>query len=150
EVLKAGKRAVLGRWTIPFRLGDGAGEPGRLEGRFEYNPPRGTYTAVQKSSPTPAAGLKLQVVPGTVPAVFIENLTAEPVVILGRDGEPFARVGPKEGVTEVNAKSPTWAEVRPGRAAPAARAAREAGMRGSGSTPRWPWRRPSWGSVGGW
>ena len=118
EVLKADKVAVLGRWTIPFRLGD-AGQPGQpgqsgqLEGRFEYDPPRGAYTPVQKSSPTPADGLKIQVVPGrTVPAVFIENLTADPVVILGRDGEPFARIGPKDGGAEVNAKSPTWAEIQ--------------------------------------
>ncbi|HEY4409090.1 MAG TPA: hypothetical protein VGO87_04360, partial [Acidimicrobiia bacterium] len=112
EVLKAAKLAVLGRWTIPFRLGDAPGQPGQLEGRFEYNPPRGSYTAVQKSSPTPAEGLKMQVVPGTVPAVFVENLTAEPVVILGKEGEPFARIGPKDGVSEVNAKSPTWVEVQ--------------------------------------
>jgi hypothetical protein len=67
---------------------------------------------VQKSSPTPADGLKMQVVPGTVPAVFVENLTAQPVVILGKEGEPFARIGPKDGFSEVNAKSPTWVEVQ--------------------------------------
>jgi hypothetical protein len=113
EVLKAAKVAVLGRWTIPFRLGDGPGQAGALEGRFEYDPPQGSYTAVQKSSVAPADGLTIQVVSGrVVPAVFVKNLSPDPVVILGRDGEPFARIGPKGGVTEVNAKSPTWAEVQ--------------------------------------
>jgi hypothetical protein len=42
----------------------------------------------------------------------VKNLSPDPLVILGRDGEPFARIGPKGGVTEVNAKSPTWAEVQ--------------------------------------
>jgi hypothetical protein len=35
-------------------------------------------------------------------------VTATPVVVVGRDGEEFARVGPA-GV-EVNRRSPTWAD----------------------------------------
>jgi hypothetical protein len=66
---------------------------------------------VQKSPQTPAVGVKIQIVSAsTVPAIFVENLSADPVVVLGRDGEPFARIGPK--VTEVNLKSPTWAGVQ--------------------------------------
>jgi hypothetical protein len=48
----------------------------------------------------------------TVPAVFVKNESSTPVVILGRENEPFARVGPKGGVTEVNVKSPTWVEIQ--------------------------------------
>lgn len=108
DVIKADKVAVLGRWKVPFTLGD---VPGGLEGRFEYDPPRGAYSAVQKSSPTPADGLKMQVVSApTVPAIFVENLSPDPVVILGQAGEPFARIGPK--VSEVNTKSPTWAAIQ--------------------------------------
>jgi len=110
EVLAAGKVAVLGRWSVPFKLGD-AGPSGALEGRFEYDPPRGAYTAVQTSSTTPEKGLKIQVVsaPG-LPAIFVENLSPDPLVILGQAGEPLARIGPK--VSEVNTKSPTWAAIQ--------------------------------------
>jgi hypothetical protein len=108
EIIKAGKVAVLGRWTVPFRIGD---RPGEIDGRFEYRPPKGSYAAVQKSSITPAAGLKIQVVSAsTVPAVFVENFSPDPVVILGRDNEPFARIGPK--ASEVNVRSPTWAQIQ--------------------------------------
>jgi hypothetical protein len=108
EVRKANKVAVLGRWKVPFRAGDQQGE---LQGRFEFRPPTGSYAMVQKSPPTPAAGVKIQVVSASrVPAIFVENLSPDPVVILGRDNEPFARIGPK--ITEVNVKSPTWAEVQ--------------------------------------
>jgi hypothetical protein len=40
--------------------------------------------------------------------LFLTSRAPEPVVVLGRDGEPFARVGPS-GV-EVNSHSPTWAD----------------------------------------
>jgi hypothetical protein len=108
EVIRANKVAVLGRWTIPLRYGD---QPGALVGRFEFQPPIGSYAMVQKSSQTPAAGIKIQVVSASVvPAIFVENLSPDPVIVLGKDGEPFARIGPK--VTEVNTKSPTWAAVQ--------------------------------------
>ena len=108
EIRKANKVAILGRWRVPFRVGD---QPGELQGRFEFRPPTGSYAMVQKSSPTPAAGVKIQVVSAsTVPAIFVENLSPDPVVILGKDNEPFARIGPK--ITEVNVRSPTWVEVQ--------------------------------------
>lgn len=109
-IIRAAKPAVLGTWRIPFRIGDGPGQPGEVNGRFEFRPPTGSYTMVQRSSPNPADGVKIQVVPSpTVPAIFVENLGAEPLVVLGRDGEPFARIGPK--TTEVNLHSPTWAGI---------------------------------------
>ncbi|MDQ1518658.1 MAG: hypothetical protein QOE80_4488 [Actinomycetota bacterium] len=107
-VRQANKVAVLGRWTVPFRYGD---QPGELQGRFEFRPPIGSYAMVQKSPQTPAAGIRIQVVSAsTVPAIFVENLSPDPVVVLGKDGEPFARIGPT--VTEVNVKSPTWVGVQ--------------------------------------
>jgi len=110
EIIKAKKVAVLGRWLVPLRYGDQAGE---LQGRFEYRPPFGAYSMVQKSSQEPAAGITIQVVSASVvPAVFVKNDSPTPVVVLGGQGEPFVRIGPKGGVTEVNVKSPTWVEVQ--------------------------------------
>jgi hypothetical protein len=43
-----------------------------------------------------------------VPALFLVNRGAEPVVVTGRDGEPFLRLGPNGA--EVNRRSPTWAD----------------------------------------
>ena len=111
EVVKANKVAVVGRWTVPIRLGD---TPGEVTGRFEFRPAVGSYTMIQKSSPTPAEGLKIQVVPASrVPAIFVENLSPEPIVVLGKEDEPFARIGPTGA--EVNVKSPMWVEVQQAR-----------------------------------
>jgi len=110
EIIKARKVAVLGRWQVPLRYGD---QPGALQGRFEYRPPFGSYSMVQKSSQEPAPGVTIQVVSASiVPAFFVKNESPTPVVVLGGQGEPFARIGPKGGVTEVNVKSPTWVEVQ--------------------------------------
>jgi hypothetical protein len=108
EILKANKAAVLGRWTVPFRIGDQAGE---IQGRFEYRPPTGSYSMEQKSPRTPVDGVTIQVVPASrIPAIFVENLSAEPFVVLGKDDEPFARIGPNNA--EVNVKSPAWAAMQ--------------------------------------
>ncbi|MCA1845177.1 MAG: hypothetical protein LC792_18680, partial [Actinobacteria bacterium] len=110
EILKARKVAVLGTWRVPLRYGD---QPGELRGRFEYRPPLGSYGMVQKSPQAPAPGVTIQVISASaVPAVFVKNESETPVVVLGRVNEPFARVGAKGGVTEVNVKSPTWIEIQ--------------------------------------
>ncbi|HVW31662.1 MAG TPA: hypothetical protein VHL53_03900 [Acidimicrobiia bacterium] len=108
DITSSKKVVELGRWTVPLRYGD---EAGALTGRFEFRPPTGSYAMVQKSPPSPEPGLTLQVVSAAkVPAVFAENRTDRPLVVLGRAGEPFARIGPT--ITEVNAYSPTWAAVQ--------------------------------------
>ena len=108
EIIRANKVAVVGRWSVPIRLDD---QPGEIRGRLEFQPATGSYSMAQKSPQTPAAGLKIQVVPASVvPAIFIENTSPEPIVVLGRAGEPFARIGPQG--SEVNLKSPTWAEIQ--------------------------------------
>src|SRR5581483_4840202 len=140
-IIKANKPAVLGSWRIPFRIGDDPGPPGEVTGRFEFRPPTGSYTQVQLSSPTPADGVTIRVLPSaSVPAVYVENVGPEALVILGRDGEPFARVGPQ--VTEVNLRSPTWAEIEQARGHdPPAEADPTAAPEWLtvADTPRWSW-----------
>jgi hypothetical protein len=66
---------------------------------------------VQKSSKNPADGVTIEVIPASsVPAVFVKNDSAEPVVVLGSHDEPFARIGPK--VSEVNVRSPAWSAIQ--------------------------------------
>ena len=108
EIQRAKKVAVLGRWKVPLRYGD---QPGELRGRFEFRPPTGSYRMVQTSSVTPSAGVTIQTVSASyVPAIFVKNESPDPVVVLGKRSEPFARIGPQ--VTEVNVKSPIWAEIQ--------------------------------------
>ncbi len=110
EIVNARKVAVLGRWRIPLRYGDQTGE---LQGRFEFRPVFGSYAMVQKSPKEPAPGVTIQVVSASVvPAVFVKNDSPTPVVVLGGQGEPFARIGAKGGATEVNLKSQTWVEIQ--------------------------------------
>ena len=57
--------------------------------------------------------MTIQVVSASVvPAVFVKNDSPTPVVVLGGQGEPFARIGAKGGATEVNLKSQTWVEIQ--------------------------------------
>ena len=108
DIVNGNKVVELGRWTVPLRYGDQAGA---LTGRFEFRPPTGSFAMVQKSPTAPAPGVTLQVVSAAkVPAIFVENRSDQPLLILGSGGEPFARIGPK--ITEVNAYSPTWAAVQ--------------------------------------
>jgi hypothetical protein len=110
EVVRARKVAVLGRWRVPLRYGDQTGE---LQGRFEFRPVLGSYAMVQKSPKEPAPGVTIQVASASiVPAVVVKNESATPIVVLGSQGEPFARIGPKGGATEVNLKSQTWVEIQ--------------------------------------
>jgi hypothetical protein len=138
EVVRANKVAVVGRWAVPIRLGD---QPGEVAGRFEFRPLTGTYTMVQTSPVTPAEGVKIQVVPASrVPAVFVENVSSQPIVVLGKDDEPFARIGP--AVSEVNVKSPTWVEVQQARGkdpSDEADATAEPKWQQVADTPRWTW-----------
>jgi hypothetical protein len=98
------RAAARDRWTIPLRFG---GVPVALHGRFRaMPPPRGIFIPRLTSSEEPFPGVRVQLMAGRVPGLYLENTSDEPVVVLGADGEPFLRVGP-EG-TSANVRSPTW------------------------------------------
>ncbi len=99
--------AAARRWEIPVRIG---GERSALRGRFIAPPPRtGALSARLLSDPRLAPGVRISLLPGEAGSFFLESVSDQPVTVLGRDGEPFLRLGPA-GV-EANLHSATFAEV---------------------------------------
>ena len=96
----------LAEWSLPVRVAE---RRAAIFGFFEYEPGVGTYRHRITSPKRPAEGVRVGLVAGgAVPAVTLENTSAEPVTVIGGRGEPMARIG--RGV-EVNGHSPTWVEV---------------------------------------
>ncbi|MGI8631344.1 MAG: hypothetical protein ACR2NA_02190 [Solirubrobacterales bacterium] len=106
DLRAARKQARLSDWTVPLRLG---GAELAVRGHVDYRPTLGQAVA-QLTGASPATGLTTEILPGTVAGIYLTSSRAEPVTVLGRRGEPFARIGP-DGV-EVNLKSPTTREQR--------------------------------------
>ena len=129
EVVEAGRPAELAKWSVPVRW---RGEELAVTGSIVYRPVRGSVTSAL-TRPPDVAGLTLTVLQGRVPGLFLENDTAETVVVLGSEGEPFLRFD-KSGV-QANLRSPAWL----------------AAKRGAGEEPTGqlidPSRRPAWQSV---
>ena len=108
DEIRASKKpvAVGAPWKVTIRLGDTDGE---ISGRFEFQPVLGTYRSLLRSPASPAEGVTVQVSPSStrtgVPAMFVDNASAQTVTVLGEAGEPFLRL---TKVAEVNTHSPTW------------------------------------------
>jgi hypothetical protein len=99
--------AAAQRWEIPVRIG---GERSALRGRFVAAAPRtGARSTRLISDPQLAPGVRISLLPGEAGSFFLESASEQPVTVLGRDGEPFVRLGPSG--TEANLHSATFAEV---------------------------------------
>ena len=137
EVRESRETVVLSRWKVPISYG---GEKGNIEGRIQFKPVLGNYKSFLKSPENLAEGVKVQLASAPkVPALFIENLSDKTVTILGREGEPFGRVGP---AVEVNLHSPTYVEIQKARGiTPEVEADADAEPQWERihNTPRWTW-----------
>lgn len=96
------RRQRLSDWSMPVRLG---GQTGSIEGYVEFRPVFGSIVSAVAGDGQPAPGAFLFVVPGRASGLYLQNTGRRRVVVEGRAGEDFARVGSK-GV-EVNLRSPT-------------------------------------------
>ena len=105
DVSRTHRLTTLARWSVPFDYG---GQPVGVSGRIVYEPVRGAVTTRLRGTTRPFRDVEVQLAPGRVPALFLANQSAEPVVVTGRAGEPFLRVGPNGA--DVNRRSPTWAD----------------------------------------
>lgn len=105
ELSKSRERAILLRWSVPLRYGP---RKVAVTGRVEFRPRLGGFVPKLTSPAEPVPGVKVSLLAqGPVPGLFLENSTDQPLVVLGPDGEPFARLGP---AAEVNRRSPFYVE----------------------------------------
>lgn len=94
------KVVQLGPWEIPMRYD---GHLVSVRGHREFRPPLGSFHAALRVAPK---GVRVDVLPGVVPALFARLDGARQIEIAGPGGEPFARLGP--GGADVNEASPAW------------------------------------------
>ncbi len=105
-MIEAGVPARLREFSIPLQVG---GRSAHIRGYLEFEPPRGRYRHTLLSAPRPAPGIEIGLLEGqTVPTLTLRNDSAEPVTVLGGDGEPFLRVA---GAVEANLASPSWVQI---------------------------------------
>jgi hypothetical protein len=119
----------LGEWSVPLRYGDTTVQ---VHGHLEYRPDLGTAVPRLTSPGELAPGVRVDLLPGSTPAIYLENSTNRTVLVRGRQGEPFARIGPSGA--QVNVHSATYAEDQ-----------RAQGLRPQGAVN--PLLRPSWVRV---
>jgi hypothetical protein len=115
------RRATLHRLAVALAAIAGAGcvASALAHDAGEVMARSGSWRATLVSAANPAPGVRVTLLPGRVPGLFLESFSADTVVILGRSGEPFLRFSPR-GV-EANVRSPIWREnaLASGRSPPA-------------------------------
>lgn len=95
----------LDSWSIPTRYG---GRASAIQGHVEFQPIVGAVVPRMTSPPNLTAGVEVGLLTGSAPGLFVTNTGREPVTVIGKDGKPFARIGPS-GVL-VNESSATYAD----------------------------------------
>jgi hypothetical protein len=81
--------------------------PVTLAGVFRYEPPpAGAYSARLATAEDVAAGVRVRVLPGRPPGLFVSNASGQVLTVLDQAGVPFLRIGP-DGV-DANIHSAAW------------------------------------------
>ncbi|MGH2688102.1 MAG: hypothetical protein ACRDKW_04750, partial [Actinomycetota bacterium] len=96
----------LSSWEVPLRQG---ATTARILGGVDFRAPATGSAVARVTTPSPARGVRVSVLQGVVPGILLESGSSAPVVVGGREGEPFLRIGP-QGVS-ANRRSPTFQEV---------------------------------------
>ena len=105
EAAKGRRTVRLDSWKVPMRL---AGRPLEVAGHVEYRPLTGAVLPELTSPAMLGAGAFVTILRGRVPGLYVQSTGAEPISVAGREGEPFARIGPRG--TQVNLRSPTYVD----------------------------------------
>lgn len=92
-------------WRIPVLLDGKASE---IKGNFQATLQSGYWQASWTRLPTLPAGVSLMLIPGQPYGLMLNNQSAQPVTVLGRQGEPFIRISAQG--TEAYLASPLWQE----------------------------------------
>ncbi len=106
-VLASDEAQDVATWSVPVRVD---GRDVALTGRLRHVPVTGQVVARLLGDGEVSPGVTVEVAPGPVPVVFLRNDGSTPVTVLGREGAPYAVIGP-DGVA-VNLSSATRAEQR--------------------------------------
>lgn len=110
SVVDAGRRATVGHWSIPVRLGDTRTE---IRGHFEFvPPPRGITEARVVDTGLPDNAALVRALTGSNrPGLFMSYHGTQPLIVAGRHGEPLFRFTGRR--VEANRHSSTWAAITP-------------------------------------